>query len=884
MIAKGTLYSFLVSLVLILISGCSAEKNTSLSRNYHGLTSHYNVYFNGNESFKRGVEKSENAFVDDYTKILSLFTYVDENIANQIAPDMDRAIQKAFKVVTLHSITAKPDEEIGELSDSEREFYNQPEFNKWVDDSYLLMAKAQFYKHDYFIALNTFKLVISEALEEETKVEAYIWLARTYNELDEFKEAERILTLITEDGPVKDKLAVIYYTTQADYFLKQEELEKAIEPMTRAVDKVSRKKEKYRYTFVLAQLHEETGNFGIASDLYRDVIRMNPPYEMTFNARINKAGSFDVNSGDSDEIKKDLKKLLKDKKNIDYQDQIYYAYGNVSLKEGKIEEAIDYYKLSASSSISNSLQKGQSYLAIADIYFDRLDYKPAQPYYDSAVTFLSQDYPNLEQIRSKTQNLTELVKHINVVELEDSLQMVAGMSDQEKFTLIDGIIRELNEQERLQREQQINQQYNTMNYYENERRFRDDIQREGKWYFYNPTALSFGRNEFRLKWGERKLEDNWRRANKSTISFESITEGLDQVNPDLSGGTEEVDDLKSRNYYLKSLPVNDSLLILSDNKIMNALFNIGRIFKDDFQDYDRSINSFENMNNRYPENEFELSSYFYLYELNKNLPDPTRENYYKNRILNQYPESEYAKILTDPSYYQKLKAEERRVETLYDRTYSMYLNEEFIDVISQCEYADSVFAGDELLPKFKLLKAFSIGRTEDVRAYKDALNKLVEAFPNSREKEEADVIIAYLNNALPVLKEEEEIKEAQEIYTFNDSVVHYYMVVVNRFEVDVNQLIFNIINHNLDNYSQVELETLGEVLNDTLQIITVRNFPSLPEAQDYSAKIGSDQNVISELQNSIHYLFVISEENFATFKNDKSVTKYDKFFKIEYLR
>jgi len=872
------------SLALILVAGCSAEKNTSLSRNYHGITSHYNIYFNGYESFIRGVEKCENAFVDDYSKILSLFTYVDENIARQIAPEMDQAIQKTYKIITLHSITAKPEVETDEMTDEERAFYNQPEYNRWVDDSYLLMAKAQFYKHDYYIALNTLKLLISEALDEETRMEAYIWLARTNVELEEYKEAERILTFIADEKPLKKKMAVEYHATYAHYFLKKEEYERAIPHLTLAVDKVSRKENKQRYTFVLAQLHEETGDFGVASDLYKDVIRMNPPYEMTFNARINKAGSFDVTRGDSEEIKKDLKKLLRDKKNIDYQDQIYYAYGKIAFKENNIEEAIDYYKKSAVSSISNTFQKGQSYLEIADIYFNQLDYQLAQAYYDSAVAFLQQDFPNLDQIRTKSQNLTELVKYINIVELEDSLQMVAGLSDQEKFSLIDRIIRELNEKERLEREEQTEQQYNTMNYYENERRFRNDIQREGKWYFYNPSALSFGRNEFRLKWGERRLEDNWRRANKSTISFDAYPGNSNQQIPDSTENNQDASDLKSREYYLKGLPVNDSLLKISDTKITDALYNIGRIYRDDFNDFTRSIGTYENLNNRYPGNEYQLSSYYYLYELNENLPDRQRENHYKNLILSQYPESEYAKILTDPAYFDKLKAEEGKVVTLYEETYRIYLNKNYEEVIGRCDYADSVYAGDELVPKFRLLKALSIGRTRDIRAYKNALTELSEAFPNSEETETANEIIAFLERTLPVLKEEEEIVEAQEIYAYNDSAVHYYLLVVNRFEVNVNQLIFNIINYNLDHYDGVDLETTGEMLNDTLNIITVKPFLALSEGQDYSEKIILDESVINELQQGGYYSLIISDENFATLKKDKSVSKYDKFFKMKYLR
>ncbi|UCG28687.1 MAG: tetratricopeptide repeat protein [Bacteroidales bacterium] len=884
MIRNKILHTGLAFIVLSLISGCSAEKNTNLSRAYHGLTSHYNIFFNGYESFKKGVKKTDDAFIDDYSKILSLFTYVDEDIAKQLAPEMDRTIQKAYKVITIHSITAKPERKKGEMTEAEEAFYNQPEFNRWIDDSYLLMAKAQFYKHDFHIAVNTLKFVISEALDEKTRKEAYIWLARTNCELGEFREAGRILQFLEDQGPIPEKLMVDFNTTYADFFLKQGEYSEAIPRLTQALSEVRRKKDKYRYTFILAQLHEETGDNGKASDLYRNVIRMNPPYEMTFNSRINMAGSYDASQGNSDEIKKDLKKLLKDKKNIEYQDQIYYAYGNVSFKENKIEEALDYYKKSASASVSNSRQKGKSYLAVADIYFERLEYQPAQTYYDSAVSFLDKEFPDYEKITSKSENLTELVRHINIVELEDSLQMVAGMTDQERYELIDGIIRDINEQERLEREREINQQYNTMSYYENERRFRGDIQREGNWYFYNPTALNFGRNEFRQKWGERKLEDNWRRSNKSTISFESFSGQENMETPAGGNGKPAVADKKSREYYLQNLPVNDSMIVLSDKRIASALYNIGRIYKDDFLDYERAVQSFEDLNRRYPDNEFLLPSFYYLYELNKEKQNLTRENHYRNLIVSGYPDSEYAKIITDPEYFVKIRSEENKVKVLYESAYDAFRRGQYEYVISQSTIADSLFKGDDLLPKFKLLKAMAIGSSQDIRAYKYSLNEVITDYPDSPEKIKAEEIIAFLNKSVPELKEEEEEIQAQEIYTYNDSAVHLFMLVVNRLEIDVNQLIFNIINFNLDNYPQIEYDTQGEMLNDSLQVITVRDFASSTDASEYTRRLIATGNIQDELQNTRFYHFIISEENFATFINDKSVTKYDKFFKNQYLR
>ena len=95
--------------MIVFFAGCSPEKNTSSTRAYHNLTSHYNIYFNGEQSFIKGVEKIDNSFQNNYSQILSVFNYVDADLASQVKPQMDRAIRKATKVITLHSIKVKPD-------------------------------------------------------------------------------------------------------------------------------------------------------------------------------------------------------------------------------------------------------------------------------------------------------------------------------------------------------------------------------------------------------------------------------------------------------------------------------------------------------------------------------------------------------------------------------------------------------------------------------------------------------------------------------------------------------------------------------------------------------------------------------------------------------
>jgi tetratricopeptide (TPR) repeat protein len=310
-------YRLLILLALLLIpANCSVEKNTTATRFYHGMTAKYNIYFNGYESFKAGLLKVVNGHTDDYAEILKVFEYSDPSSPSRCSSDMERAIQKASKLISLKSITAKPEgREREKLTPEEEELFNRKEYNEWVDDSYLLIAKARFYKHEYTEAAAVFEYCISQANDPLIKKEASIWLARIYNEKGKFSDSYRTLTELEIPAKSSKGMKSMYYTTLADMFIKQQKYSEAIESLEKAVDLVSGKRPKYRLTYLLAQLNEKAGNASEAISLYRAVVRMNPPYDVEFNARINIAGVFDVNSGNPKEMRKEMERMLKDSKN-----------------------------------------------------------------------------------------------------------------------------------------------------------------------------------------------------------------------------------------------------------------------------------------------------------------------------------------------------------------------------------------------------------------------------------------------------------------------------------------------------------------------------------------------------------------------------------------
>ncbi|MEA3443835.1 MAG: tetratricopeptide repeat protein [Bacteroidota bacterium] len=888
---KRSLGYLLASLVIIgFIYSCSTEKNTGISRTYHNITSHYNVYFNGNEAFKQGVLRLDNSFVENYNAILPIFKYGDETAAKMIYPDMDKAIKKCSKLIKIHSITSKPKRKKGRKSKKERKFYAKNEYNKWIDDAYLLMGKSHFYKHDFFSALESFEYMIKEYQDEPATFEAYIWIARTYNEQKEYVKAREILDLIDAKRKMPEKYEDELQITYADYYFKQEKYDDGIPYLEKTIELTRKKAIKVRYMFILAQVYQEMENYKAASLLYTKVIKKNRNYDMAFNAKLRKASSFSTSLGGGEELMKELGKMLKDDKNIEYKDQIYYAMAELSMKQGKVEEALDYYKLSAEKSVSNTNQKAITFLAMADIYFARPEYRHAQTYYDSTLFFIDPSYPDIESLSVKTKSLTKLIENLDIIDNQDSLQNVAAMSEKQRDAVIQSLINEVIEEEKRLKEEERMAEMNSALFKQQQRDPRNrNLAAGGKWYFYNPTALSFGETEFVKLWGRRKLEDNWRRKNKKVVSFgdefgDELAEG-DSV----PGQKPRPTDTKSKEYYMVDLPLNDSLMKISHQNIIDAFFAVGEIYKNELNDYPLSVTTFEELNNRYPGNDYILFSYYNLYNLNNDINETAKALEYKNKIINDFPNSKYAKMFTNPNYLQEINAQIQKVINLYNDTYSLFKNKNYSTVISNCTMAEAQYSSDGLIPKFKYLKAISYGESGMLDQFVDALKDIVKNHPDSEVKSPAMDILLVLqekgNVELPeeelgVIEKKEELVEvpAEEIYSLDEKMTHFYIVVVANRKKSINRIKYNISNFNIEFFSMKTFNISSIILNDDYQIITVKSMDNQAKALDYFASIKANPDVYKDFTETDYRHFVITSENFAAFYKDQNVEKYMEYF------
>lgn len=884
--------------IILLTVGCSTQKNTSLTRFYHSLTTKYNILFNGSESFKAGKKSYQEAYTDDYSQVLPIFIYGEEELTSSVKPQMERTIEKSTKSIRLHSITNKPEQK-GELSEKDKAFYNKNEYNIFIDDSYLLMGKAFFYQADYINAIRIFSFIIKQYKDPKTKYLAYNWLVRANVEAKDFREAQNIIDFLLSDMDYPEKLNYELNRTIADFYLKQQKFLQAEPYVSEAKKMTKNKKDELRLTFILAQLKEKRNENKKASDLYEEVIKMNPSYEMAFNAKIKRATLF-TGGKSFKSIRSELLDMLKDDKNIEYQDQIYYALGELEMKNNNVYQAIQYYQLSAATSINNTNQKALTYLALANIFFERSDYKESQAYFDSAVVSLDPEFPGYTELARKNQYLSKLVTNLKIVETQDSLQMVAQMTQKERSRFIENIIQDVKDREAAELERQRNEDTRGMNNVG--RTARPSTSSDGgKWYFYNPSAKSFGQPEFKRRWGNRKLEDNWRRKNRQALGVEQISEA--EFSDDVINNKLGLDD-KSPEYYLVDLPLTDSAMQASHQKIQTALFNVGEVYRNDLKDYEMATDAYKELIDRYPNSKYKVPAYYSLYKVYQENKDLTQAEVYRNMIIRNYPDTKYAKVLIDPNYFKQFEKEEQERKNYYTKTLELYKQKKYADVIRRSNLGLSKYSDQAYTPKYRYLRALSMGEVYGVSVMRSELEEIKTEFRNDPVAEAADdLLVSIKANELKSLKDfnstqepditasgnastdevvQKTLEEIEKIYSYTPDAQHYLAVIISK-EADVNQLKFNIINFNLDFFIEKSYDLESKEFNQYFTLVTIKQFKNADESLNYLSKfITEHERIFTDVKTTDYKFFVISDKNLTNLLEEKVVRDYLLFYTKNY--
>ena len=863
---------------VLLLSGCSTKKNTFTRRAYHNLTSHYNVYWNGQYSLREGDEQLKDNIKDDYTKVLRVYNYGTKTEAMALNPKMDRALQKTSICVQKHSMKFGGKERV-----------------RWIDDAYLVMAKAHFYKQDYISAKRTFDFVSSEFNYNDIALVANMWLIKTYIQTEQYSKAIAAIELLQSKTAGMQKLPKElvhnFDLTIADYYIATKDYRKAIDYLKSGIRETNDRELRLRAMFILGQIYMELDDANHAIEWFRKVIRKNPKYEMLFEAKMNMArmGS----AGNAKEMYRMLNRMLNESKNEEYVDRIYFAMAELAMREGDVDKAIGYYRASVANARTNQNQRAVSSLKVATILFDRNNYELSQAYYDTAVRAMTKEtYPEYDSVANISQTLNVLVTNLAVIRDQDSLLRVVNMDSISRIKLIDKIIEDVIEQERIEKERAAyEEQLALMGGGIGKTAVQpDDPKASGGWYFYNPTTLQNGFTEFSRKWGLRKLEDNWRISDKRNINSGLADGGFgsDKEGDAKNDGDTAVITNHDRAFYLQDLPFSEEQQQEAHKQIVNALYNVGFIYLDRLSDYPRSIEAYERLDTRYPDNEYELPAWYALYKMYHDEKNTEKSDLYKSKILSKYPESSYANFILDPNYYKKLKEESQQASELYTKTYDAYQQGQFYRVRMNAERALELYASDTALaPRFALLDAVARGRLETVDSMAYALLKVVQDYPTSSIHTYALTLLQEVNDEYQLGlkldqfgasdKEKEGEKKPESPYKYDPTSKHFVMVVFNPKTVKTEPLKVRISDFNKKQYRFNEFEMKNLLFGDTDAVIYLSSFSNEEDAKNYITSMYLTDYIFGGMDKTTYWVLPISVSNFSVFCKERKIEEYKAF-------
>ena len=880
--------------LIVLVSGCSTKKNTWASRTYQATNTRFNVFFNGSISYNEGLKNILKANKEDYSAIITMYPISRHSNAMAATSNMDRTIEKCRKAIKLHSIKIKPKKNYKKANLPEYLlFYNQQEFNPALKEAWLLLAKAEFHKADFLGSSATFSYIARHYTnDKDVETTCQLWIARAYSEMAWIYEAEEVLSKLVQDN-LKGENVGFFAAVNADLLLKKHQYKEAIPFLELALSKEKDKDLQQRFGYLLAQLYQKTGNNKAAYNGFSTVIKTNPPFEMDFNARISRA---QIDNGDVSSVRKDLRKMLRNFNNKDYLDQLYFAIGNTYLHHADTLKAIENFKLSAEKSKRNGIDKAVTLISLGDLYYTKRNFVLAQPCYEEAGKIITKEHDDFARVTKRAEMLSELVTQNEIVLLQDSLQLLAAMPESKRLEVVNKLIAKLIADEKAAAKKQLDKTQNGNQ--------EDDLANMtpiggnlpgsvGDWYFYNSNLMQTGQSEFQKKWGKRKLEDNWRRTNKTASLFtDENAENTAAVkdSTDTISKTNATSDIKDPEFYLRQIPVTASQLAKSNAEIATALFNMGMIYKDKVEDLPMAISTFEEFIRRFSSDDRIPDAYYHLYMMKTKLGIQTEAEMYRTKLMKEFPNSKYQKILSQPDYNERLASMYLEQDSLYNLTYKAYNENDYATVFNKVAYIQQKYPLSTLMPKFLFLNALSIGKQETSDKFETALTELVTKYPESD-------VSAMSKDILALMKQGREAKtgtSSGSLLTRRDEITksdinnmssefqfstekqskHRLLLITPTNTENLNKLLYNIASFNFSRFMIKDFDLVISKLDTTHSVLSVTNFESYDEADWYAKSIASDAALTQLLTDFNVQKVIISEENYALLRTTFNLNDY----------
>jgi len=708
--------------VLILIS-CSRKKDKALNRGFHALTTKYNVLYNGNLAYESGKNALIQSFVDDYWKVLPVERMeVKEDLflpGKSKNPDFERAEEKAVKAIQKHGMN---------ISGREK--------NQQTDEAYLLLGKARYFDQRFVPALEAFNYILYKHPTSDKINHARIWREKVNIRLENtdlaIKNLKRLIKLEElSKQDVSDANAML-----AQAYLNNKHLDSAIAPIKLAVENTKNKEIRGRLGFIKGQIYNRLGYKDSANIAFDEIIDLKRKTLWIYyvNAQVAKARSFDFEKGNKQEYSEYLTKLSENREYRPYLDKIYNLMAVYHKNTTSDSLATVYYNKSIRKGTTDMYLQSLNYRALAEYEFDATNYKSAGAYYDSTMTKLKLNSKEYRLFKKKKDNLVDVIAYEDMAKRNDSIIKVLSYTEDERITYFEKHITVLKEKEAAEQAAKAEALVaaNTSSFLPNS----GGKQSKGgsTFYFYNSTTVAYGKEEFRKLWGDRALEDNWRIKNKNIVI---PTDDEDELE-DTELVKAEVKDIYTTEYYTSQLPATEKQKDSVVTKRNFAYYQLGLIYKQKFKEYPLAAKRLEKLLTFSPNERLALPAKYQLYKIYAELASNKKESI-KQDIITNHPDSRYAEILRNPEA--ALTFSEGSPKVVYEKLYKQFENQEFESVAEQLGKYIIQFDGDEMLPKYELLKAVVNGKIDGFEAYKKGINYVALNYPNADEGKSAQTLL-----------------------------------------------------------------------------------------------------------------------------------------------
>ncbi len=844
---------------------------------FHNLTSHYNAYYLSDVKIEEVVREVQTNYKEDYTQVLPVFYPIDSATIQANKEKLESARELASKAIEWHRIS------------------------KWVDDSYYLIGKIDYLQGQFDDAQNAFKYVNVNSKDKDIRHQALISLLRLYVDLEEVENANFTIDYLSKESDITDENRYELYRTLAYYYEKRADQNGVIGALDRALEYVKDPKEKSRINFILAQRYQREGLDALAYDFYQKAQEGNPPYERSFYAQLFAQQVAELNaSKDLRKVRNYYESLYKDPKNRDLKDVIVYEQALFEEKQGDIPLTLDLLHQAAKEPGSNERMKGYIYEKLAAIHLSEFrDYRATKYYLDSALTHIPEGSSAALQIANQKETLDQFVFHLERIQTNDSLLVLSKLTEEDQRVIAERFIQ--SEEERLIAEAKAQQEPESDGIFDNLLAFADRGSGSSTFYFDNGVAMQQGAIDFYRTWGDRPLQDNWRR--RAVVFDNSQTETLEEAESgeEIEEESNPLNQLPSLDELLAQIPSTQEALSTLNQELEESYFELGKLLYFDLSEAENSIKNLEVLVREYPESNRKPEAYYLLYLAQKDQSGNFQQ--YVSRLNREFPDSQYTYFVNNPdaasgnlAYIESSKR--------YEEAYNSYYSGEYQQAGALIKSTLEEFPLTRNTERLLLLDIMVSGKLESKSRYRERLENFIE------NSDEGDLKELARNMLKPLLSSEELAalnpvdstatasdstklaeNDSTQItnplpdspYQLNDSQTHIVVLVMSPEEAEKAQgVVGDLENFHAKNFSNARLRTGNMNMDRENAIFIISPFTDREKAKSYFEKFLNDfesDQISEQVKNNA---FFISIENFQVLNRTKNIEEYRAFFKVAY--